>query len=261
MQSAANSQLPKVLAIHAHPDDIELQCAGTLLRLRELGCEVAVATMTAGDCGSAIETSAAISAIRKGEAAAAAAILGASYTCLEFKDLSIIPDNESRQKVTEFIRRTRPDIVLTAPPVDYMSDHEFTSRLVRDACFNASVPLYRTHQWEPAPPSHKIPHLYYVDPIAGTDIFGVPITPHCLIDVSDVFEKKIAMLACHASQRDWLRLQHGLDEYLDGCRRWGASRGQAARTQYAEAFTQHRGHPYPHDDVLVALLGGKAVQE
>ena len=79
-----------------------------------------------------------------------------------------------------------------------------------------------------------------------------------ILDISSTFERKLEMLACHASQRDWLRRQHGLDEYLDGCRRWSATRGQAIGVEYGEAFTQHCGHPYPHDNLLLALLSPQA---
>ncbi|MFM7925992.1 MAG: PIG-L deacetylase family protein [Planctomycetaceae bacterium] len=156
---------PHVLAIHAHPDDIEFQCAGTLLQLKQRGCRISVATMTPGDCGSAEHSAEEIARIRREEAAAAAKILEADYTCLEFRDLSIVFDNDSRRRMTEFLRRTAPDIILTAPPIDYMHDHEITSALVRDACFNASVPNYRTGQWDPAPVARHIPWLYFVDPV------------------------------------------------------------------------------------------------
>src|SRR5690606_12385153 len=186
------------------PDDIELQCAGTLLRLKERGCQITVATMTAGDKGSAERSSEEIAAIRRGEAAKSASLLGADYLCLGFRDLEICFDNESRRIVIETIRKTRPDLVLTAPPTDYMADHEETSRLVRDACFTAAVPLYLTRQWDPAPPTTHLPHLYYVDPIAGVGYYGESIEPQFVVDVSSVFERKLEMLACHASQREWL---------------------------------------------------------
>lgn len=244
----------RVLAIHAHPDDIELQCAGTLLRLKEQGCHISMATMTPGDCGSAELGPEEIAAVRRQEAKRSAEIIGADYTCLEFRDLSIIVDNDSRRRVTEVIRRTRPDIVITAPPIDYMSDHEMTSRLVRDATFAASCPNYKTQQWDPAPATEKIPYLYYVDPIEGIDWYGQPQNYDFIVDISTAFETKLQMLACHASQREWLRRQHGLDEYLEGCRRWSAARGAKIGRVYGEAFTQHRGHPYPHDNVLQELL-------
>ena len=202
--------------------------------------------MTPGDGGSAEHSAEEISRIRRGEAAAAAEILQAQYTCLEFRDLSIVFDNDSRRRMTEFLRRTAADIILTAPPVDYMHDHEITSALVRDACFNASVPNYRTGQWDPAPATKKIPWLYYVDPRQPTDF---------IVDVSEQFELKLQSLACHASQREWLRRQHGMDEYTEACRRWSSARGAEAGVRFGEGFRQYKGHPHPVSNVLQELLG------
>jgi LmbE family N-acetylglucosaminyl deacetylase len=245
---------PRILAIHAHPDDIELQCAGTLALLKQNGCEIVIVTMTAGDCGSAELPPEEISAIRRREAQASAGLLGAEYLCGEFRDVAFDIDTDSRRRVTELVRKARPDIVLTAPPVDYMTDHEVTSRLVRDACFCAPVPNFRTHQWDPAGPIPHIPHLYYVDPIEGIDWFGAPVPYDFIVDISSTFELKLQMLACHDSQRAWLRAQHGMDEYLESCRRWSAKRGAEIGAAYGEAFRQHKGHPYPHDNRLDTLL-------
>jgi len=248
------SNPPRILAIHAHPDDIEFQCAGTLARLKSLGCPISIASMTPGDCGSANLGPIEIARVRREEARRAAALLEADCFCLEFRDLQIIIDNEGRRRVTEAIRQTRPDIVLTAPPIDYMSDHEMTSRLVRDACFAASVPNFDTLVANPAPPTGSIPHLYYVDAIEGIDWYGKPIVPEFIIDISDTFSLKREMLACHESQRGWLLQQHGIDEYLDSCHRWSSSRGREIGVAFGEAFTQHKGHPYPHDNLLLKLL-------
>jgi LmbE family N-acetylglucosaminyl deacetylase len=251
---AAVQNPPRILAIHAHPDDIEFQCAGTLALLKAKGCQIIYASMTAGDLGTAVMTSDEIANIRREEARKAATMLDAEFMCLEFGDLAIQVDNDGRRRVTECIRRARPDIVLTAPPVDYHCDHEATSRLVRDACFAVSVPLYKTEQWDPAPPTDKIPHLYYVDALEGMDWFGQPAPYDFIVDVSATFETKLKMLACHDSQRAWLRRQHGVDEYLESCRRWCAKRGEEIGKQYGEAFRQHLGHPYPHDNLLLKLL-------
>jgi hypothetical protein len=70
----------RVLAIHAHPDDIEIQCAGTLLRLKQLGGTVSMATMTPGDCGSAELPCDEIAAVRRIEAQRSADLIGADYT-------------------------------------------------------------------------------------------------------------------------------------------------------------------------------------
>jgi LmbE family N-acetylglucosaminyl deacetylase len=244
----------RILAIHAHPDDVEFQCAGVLALLAAAGHEIVIATMTPGDCGSKDLPPDEIAAVRREEGRRAAALIGAAYHCLEFRDLSIVIDNDAKHRVTEAIRRHRPDIVLTAPPMDYMDDHEATSRLVRDGCFNASCPNYSTRQWEPAAATDHLPHLYYVDPLEGMDLFAQPIVPHFYVDVSSLFETKRAMLACHDSQRVWLRAQHGVDEYLDSQTRWSQRRGGEVGVAHAEAFRQHCGHPYPGDNILAALL-------
>ena len=246
----------RILAIHAHPDDIEFQCAGTLALLKSTGCSITIATMSPGDCGSAEHGPEKISEIRRNEARNAADLLDADYLCLEFRDLSIVQDNESRRRVTEVVRQTRPDIVITAAPVDYMSDHEMTSRLLRDACFNAPIPNYSTGCDDPATPLTRIPHLYYMDSVEGVDHYGNRSEAQFIVDITSTFKLKQKMLACHGSQRDWLLKQHGIDEYLNSCERWSAARGQEVGAEYGEAFNQHRGHPYPSDNLMLDLLSG-----
>ncbi len=245
----------RILAIHAHPDDVEFQCAGTLALLAQGGCHVTIATMTPGDCGSAEHDAEAIATIRRAEAKAAADLIGADYHCLEFRDLAVFDDDDSRRRVVEFLRRSRPEIILTAPPVDYLADHEATSRLVRDACFAAPIPNYATRQWEPAPPLARIPHLYFVDPVDGHDRDRRPVPVSFHVDVSSVFSTKRDMLACHASQRNWLLKHHGMDEYLNTQANWGKARGAEVGVDYAEGFRQYLGHAYPEDNYLLQLLG------
>lgn len=248
--------MPKtILAIHAHPDDVEFQCAGTLSLLARAGHKIVIATMTPGDCGSATLPPDEIAAVRRSEGKAAADLIGAHYDCLEFRDLAIFENEESRWRVTEYLRRVRPDIVMTAPPVDYLCDHEITHRLVRDACFAAPIPNYKTRQWNPSAAIGHIPHLYFMDALEGLDRRGERQAVDFYVDVSEVFATKREMLACHASQRDWLLKQHGIDEYLDSCRKWSAERGRLIQAPHGEAFTQHTGHPYPRSNLLADLLG------
>lgn len=244
----------RVLAIHAHPDDIEFQCAGTLALLKQAGCVITVATMTPGDCGSAEHTAEEIASIRREEAHAAAALLAADCLCLEFRDMAIFNDDESRRRVSEVLRRVRPDIVLTAPPVDYLADHEMTSLLVRDACFAAPLPNYVTRQWEPASPLAAIPHLYFVDALGGCDRENRDLPVDFLVDVTAVFPLKRSMLACHASQRNWLLKHHGIDEYLQSQEQWSRRRGTQLGVEHAEGFRQYLGHPYPHDNLMGKIL-------
>lgn len=251
----ADTSVPiRILAIHAHPDDVEFQCAGTLGLLKQKSCHITIATMTPGDCGSAEHPADEIAAIRRKEAARAAELLDADYHCLEFRDLSIVIDNESRRRVTECLRQVRPDIVITAPPVDYMSDHEMTSRLVMDACFNGPIPNYATGASNPAAPLARIPHLYYCDAIQGIDHRGREIVPDFIVNISTTFDLKQRMLACHESQRNWLRRQHNIDEYLERSARWSAARGSRIGAAHGEAFLQHLGHPYPHSNWLLELV-------
>ena len=113
-----------ILAVHAHPDDIETLAAGTLALFAAAGHRITIATMTAGDCGSVEYDAAETARIRKAEAAAAAAIIGAEYHCVGLGDLAVFNDDPSRRKATELIRAAAPDIVLTGSPVDYHPDHE-----------------------------------------------------------------------------------------------------------------------------------------
>src|SRR5947209_14165263 len=116
--------MARVLAIHAHPDDIEILAGGTLALLAEAGHEITIATFTPGDCGSRELGAEEIAAVRRREAANSAARIGARYVCLEFRDLCIFSDGPSRRRVTELLRQTRPQVILTAAPVDYLCDHE-----------------------------------------------------------------------------------------------------------------------------------------
>lgn len=242
------------LAFFAHPDDAEFLCAGALARLADAGWEIHIATATAGDCGSTSLPPDEIAAIRRGEGAAAAERIGASYHCLEELDVQVIFDKKSNRKAIDLFRRIGPSLVLTHPRHDYMLDHEQVHQLARSAAF--SYPIPNASQL-PLPPGASVPWLYYSDPIEGTDPYtGRPVEPTLLLDVSDVFERKVEMLACHASQREWLRAHHGLDEYIEAMKRHSAMRGKQLGVDRAEAFVQHAGHPFPQSDLLRNTLEG-----
>lgn len=242
----------RVLAVCAHPDDIEFTCAGTLVLLKSKGYHVTLATVSDGDCGSMELSNEKIGGIRFKEAQAAARLMGAEYIHVGAHDLAFEFSDHWRRKMVDVLRRVDPFIVVTQPPSDYMFDHELTSALVRDATFSAAVPNYRT---EHNCPTSGIPYLYYTDAMEGIDIFGDPAPVGFYVDVTASFETKQKMLACHDSQRSWLRAAHGMDEYLEMQRRWAESRGRQAGVKYAEAFRQHRGHPYPQENVLAKLIG------
>ena len=244
----------RVLAVGAHPDDVEFLMAGTLTLLRRRGFNVSIATVATGDMGSMTLGTQEIASERFREATSAARVLDASYECLGESDLHIVFDNPTRFKVTELVRRAEPDIVFTHSPQDYMKDHELTADLVWDACFNASVPNYSTNQPKPAKPTTKTPCLFYADALGGRNRFGDRTRPAFYIDVTSVMGIKKEMLAKHRSQRSWLRAQHGVDEYKVSMKNWARERGKEVRVKYAEAFTQHRSNPFPSDNILKNYL-------
>ena len=249
----------RIVSIHAHPDDAEILAGGALALLAESGHSITIVSMTPGDCGSAELGSEEISAIRRREAASAAQLIGGDYLCAEFRDLAIFNTDESRRRVTELVRKTRPDILLTAAPVDYLCDHETTSLLVRDACFAAPAPNYKTNATDAAPPIESIPHLYFMDAVGGVDRFGVPIEPDFVVDVKTTFDAKRHMLAAHTSQREWLKRQHGIDDYLEMMERWTRERGSLVGIDLGEGFRRYPGHPYPQTPLLEELLGSKVI--
>src|SRR5262249_7784064 len=206
-----------------------------------------------GDCGSAELGPEEIARVRRAEGAAAAAVVGGVYHCLEERDLRIFYNERSLERVVRLLREVRPRVVLTHSPADYMLDHEMTSTVVRAAAFGAPIPNFC--RADGPPPLAHIPHLYYCDPIEGKDALGRDVPPGFGIDVSGVIDGKAAMLACHASQRDWLLKHHGMDQYLQAMRDWAARRGRAHGVAFAEGFRQHLGHSYPQDNLLGQLLG------
>lgn len=241
----------KILAIHAHPDDIEFFCAGTLALLKQNGHEIHLATMTAGDKGSMTTSMEDTAAIRTREAARAAEVLDAPYTCLGFNDYEVFDDDASRRRVTEFLRTVKPDIVLTASPTDYHADHEYTSLLARYATFVIGIPNYKTG---PSPIVDHIPALYYMDPAECKNNFGQPVVPDFIVNVASAIDIKQRMLACHESQREWLRVYHGMDRYLEEMIRFSKQRGETYGIPYGEGFRQHRGAAYPQKNLLAECL-------
>jgi len=235
----------------AHPDDAEILCAGTLIRLAKLGWEIHIATAAPGDCGTMTHDRWQISAIRTDEARRAAALIGATYHCIDERDGFICYDKPSLHKTIDLFRRIGPALVFTHPAKDYMLDHEMASLLARAASFIFGAPNASAF---PVPPDAAIPYLYYVDPVEARDPLGNRVQPTTWIDITPQLELKAQMLATHASQRDWLLAHHGDDEYIDSMRRHAALRGAELGVPAAEAFIQHRGHAYPREDLLAELF-------
>ncbi len=161
--------LPKrrvALSLLAHPDDAEFLCAGTLIRLADAGWEVHIATATPGDCGTTTLSAEEIAAIRRSEGAAAAKLIGATYHCLEERDVNVVFEKAANRKAIDLMRRVAPTIVFTHARLDYMLDHEQVHLLARSATFAYAAP-----NASPLPlvADSAVPWLYYCDPIEGAD--------------------------------------------------------------------------------------------
>src|SRR4030095_4801160 len=123
------------IAIAAHPDDIELMMAGTLLLLKRAGYEIHYMNLSVGNCGSSEYAAADIAKIRLAEAKQGAQILGARFHPPFCNDLEILYDVQTLRRVASVIREVKPKIVLTHSPEDYMEDHVNTCRLAVTAAF------------------------------------------------------------------------------------------------------------------------------
>jgi len=241
-----------VLAIGAHPDDVEMLCAGTLVLLHAQGWKVACATMTAGDCGSTTLGKREISAIRREEATRSAALLDGTYQCMDCEDVFVMYDRPTLLKVIALIRQVRPAIVFTMSPQDYMVDHEITGTIAQTACFAAGMKNIET---EGAIAFPEVPYLYYCDPLDGRDKFGNEIAPTTLVNIGGSMGLKEQMFLCHESQRGWLKAHHGMDDAIRSIRDLGEKRGELMGTPYAEGFRQHLGHAFPQGNILKQILG------
>ena len=136
--------IKRILAVGAHPDDMEILCGGTLGKYAQREQTVIMAHLTNGDKGHAEMDSAQLAKIRRAEAEAAARVIAAQAIGLDLPDAWLTFDPATRLRVVDLVREARPDIVITLSPRDYSSDHVTTSRLVCDATFLATAPLVAT---------------------------------------------------------------------------------------------------------------------
>jgi LmbE family N-acetylglucosaminyl deacetylase len=224
----------RVLAVGAHPDDLEILCGGTLARFVAEGHDVVMCNASYGNRGSFEHTSAEITEIRLREARRAAELAGADHVTLGFTDGEIdASDREQRLAVVDLVREARPDVILTHWPSDYMSDHNEVAKLVFDCSFHATLPLLETTK-----PAHDhVTPIYHFDTVTG-----LGFQPTEYVDVTSTIETKVAMLEAHESQLVWLRDHDGIDivEQMLAVTRF---RGLQCGVRYAEGFVQRSTWP------------------
>jgi LmbE family N-acetylglucosaminyl deacetylase len=245
--------MEKVLAFGCHPDDVEFMSAGTLALLAEKGFEVHIATITGGEVGHPELKPEQIRAVRLKENENSARILNGFFHWAGGHDLEVEYNDFYRKAAVRVIREVDPLIVFTNPPMDYLIDHEETSRIVRNACYIASVPNYdRDSVFKP---TKRFPYLYYWDATGLKDIFGRKLPLSCIINISSTIETKTKMLACHKSQRQWLLYHNKWDEYLETMKNQSKQEGATVGVEYGEGFIQHLGNGHPQDNILKKILG------
>ena len=223
-----------ILAIGAHPDDLEIACGGTLIRYVNEGHKVSMCVVSGGDMGHAVIMPEELVEIRRKEAENAAKIIGADFYSLGSSDGNVESgDKDLRKRLIEIIRQTKPDVIIAHNPDDYMRDHIQANSLAYDASFVSTFPHFLTQTDH----TTTLPPVYFMDTLAG-----VGFIPTEYVDISDVIEQKLEALACHESQIKWMRDHDGID-FIDFVRTCNKYRGLQASVPYAEGFKQYAGWP------------------
>lgn len=219
-----------ILCVAAHPDDVELQCAGTLARYTQLGHTVTIAIFTNGNMGDAIIKPDELGAIREKEARNAAAVIGANFIWGGVDDEHVFPSPDQRRLMIDILREADPDVIFTHSPNDYHPDHRYVGQLVFDSYFQKGLPFI---------PGQSLPacrfakaQLYYMD-----NSGGINFLPTEYVDITETFEIKKQMLLCHKTQ--FVAMQDLANtDMIEMLETQAKFRGMAAGCKYAEGFTR-----------------------
>lgn len=216
----------RVLAIGAHPDDVEILCAGTLFRCRARGDKVSLCILTDGSAGHKKLGSEKLARIRKKEAEAGAKFLGADFYWLGLPDEMLFDDEATRLQLIEVIRKAKPDLIFCHCGNDYHPDHQAGFRLAFSAGFIATLKNVKTN----SPALKKVPYLYEMDSLTG-----IGFEPLEYVDISESLGQKLKMLKHHKSQLKFLEEHFGI-KVLEMVQVQAQFRGYQAGVKYAEGF-------------------------
>jgi LmbE family N-acetylglucosaminyl deacetylase len=227
-----------VLAIAAHPDDIEFMMAGTLLLLRDTGWDIHYMNVSSGNLGSFTSSPTETARIRSTEAQASATLMQAVWHAPICDDLQVFYDDRALRRLAAVIRDVDPSIVLTHSPQDYMEDHMTTARLAVTATFARGVPGYRS--MPPCDPVQTAVTIYHASPHGLRDGLRRRVVPEAFVNTTDVQERKRKALGCHRSQRDWLDKTQGMDSYVATMDGFARALGKMSRKfRYAVGWRRH----------------------
>jgi bacillithiol biosynthesis deacetylase BshB1 len=215
-----------VLAIAAHRDDVELTCAGTLLRAVDAGRRTGILDLTAGETGTRGSAE-----LRAQEAGRAAEVLGVTERRnAGLPDAHLQNTDQMRRVVVEHIRHFAPRVVILPFAVGRHPDHRRASELGRDACFLAGLAKY-----DAAGTPHRPFKILY-----ALSYREDPVKPTFVVDITPQFERKMAAIRCYASQFDGAKaageiFPTGQDLY-SLVETQNAHYGSLIRTRYGEPF-------------------------
>jgi bacillithiol biosynthesis deacetylase BshB1 len=219
-------QTVDILAIAAHRDDVELTCGGTLIKAASFGRSTAVIDLTAGELGTRGSAE-----LRGEEADRAAKVMGlSSRQNLGLPDGGVVNSPETRAKLAAMIRKLKPQIVIAPSMTGKHPDHTVSAQLIRDACFVAGL-----KKVEPDIPVHRPRKVIHCLAYREDNI-----KPTFVVDISDVFEKKLEAVKCYSSQFEEA-IQAG-EVFPNGeplyeiIRHQAAHYGSLIRTKYGEPF-------------------------
>lgn len=223
-----------ILAIGAHPDDVETMCAGTLAKYASQGHKVFIATATSGNIGSAVHSMEEIARIRKQEAANSAALIGAEYICLDYDDEMFYETKEVRLAFINLVRHCKADVIFTHSRHDYNPDHMLTAKIICDIAVMIPIAHLKTEE----EPYDVIPSIWHWEPVNGMNF-----QPTDYVDITDFYETKMKMLNCMESQKAWMAANYaslGGDEerFFDTIRILSEFRGMQSGVKYAEGFVR-----------------------
>ena len=210
----------RVLAIGAHPDDIEIGCGGTIATLASKGYEINFVVVTSGEEG-CLSDKEMMKQKREEEARKSATLLGASEVIfLGAQDGLTSYSKEKKIRLIQIIRETRPDIIFIHSSYDSFPDHQIVHELSRSAIMGASGPWYS----EGGPLPHSVSQVF------GFEVWNPIQNPQMTINIGDFMNQKLAALECHETQTqdvNYLGAIKGLAEYR------GA---MSMNGKYAESF-------------------------
>ncbi|MFC1582610.1 PIG-L deacetylase family protein [Planctomycetota bacterium] len=227
-----------VLAIGAHPDDIEFMMGGTLVLLTQAGYHVHYMNLANGSCGTAELSREKITKIRTEEARKAADFILAAYHPPLVNDIEIQYEKKLLAQVAAVIRVVSPGILLVPSPEDYMEDHSTTSRLAVTAAFCRGMRNFVTIP--KTPPIEGDMTVYHGMPYGLHDGMRRKIFPGLYVNITSVIDNKREMLAMHRSQKEWLDTSQGQDSYLRTMEDMSREVGRMSRKfKFAEGWRRH----------------------